>query len=119
MYRVWLSRRADAGADVSDYDGTGGAVGAHPYPCPMQQEAIGRDGAKRPGVYLFTVFWANGGWSEISDQSKDHHIIALDGGQWIAYPNNRLLWVDPSWIGGDVPRDWKSPSTSYSVEAMP
>ena len=82
-------------------------------------QAIGRDGVKRPGVYLFTVFWANGGWSEISDQSKDHHIIALDNGQWIAYPNNRLLWVDESWISGDVPRDWKSPSTSYSVEAMP
>jgi hypothetical protein len=82
-------------------------------------QGIGRDGVKRPGVYLFSVFWANGGWAEVSDQSKDHHIIALDGGQWIAYPNNRLLWVDPSWIGGDVPRDWKSPSVSYSVEALP
>lgn len=80
---------------------------------------IGRDGVKRPGSYLFSVFWANGGWSEIPDQSKDHHIIALDSGQWIAYPNNRLLWSDPSWIGGEIPRGWKSPSQNYSVEALP
>jgi len=82
-------------------------------------KALGRDGVQRPGVYLFSVFWADGGWSEIPDQSKDHHIIALDSGQWIAYPNNRLLWQDPSWIGGELPRGWKSPSTNYSVEALP
>jgi hypothetical protein len=82
-------------------------------------KAIGRDGVQRPGVYLFSVFWANGGWSEIPDQSKDHHIIALDSGHWIAYPNNRLLWQDPSWIHGEIPRGWKSPSQNYSVEALP
>ena len=82
-------------------------------------KAIGRDGVQGGGTYLFTVFWCDGGWSEVPDQSKDHHIIALDDGQWIAYPNNRLLWVDPSWINGEVPRDWHSPSTNYSVEGMP
>ena len=81
-------------------------------------EALGRDKVMRAGTYLFTVFWANGGWAEVPDQSKDHHIIALDTGPWIAYPNNRLLWKDSSWITGDVPRDWKSPSTNYSVEGL-
>ena len=70
-------------------------------------------------VALMTVFWCDGGWSEVPDQSKDHHIIALDTGQFIAYPNNRLLWADPSWIRGEVPRDWRSPSDNYSVEALP
>jgi len=79
-------------------------------------EAIGRDNVKRPGRYLFSVFWADGGWSEISNQSKDHHIIALDAGQWVAYPNNRLLWADPSWIEGEVPRGWRSPSDNYTAE---
>ena len=82
-------------------------------------KAIGRDGVQGGGTYLFTVFWCDGGWSEVPDQSKDPHIIALDAGQWIAYPNNRLLWVDPSWISGEVPRDWHSPSTNYTVEGMP
>jgi hypothetical protein len=67
-------------------------------------KAIGRDGAQRPGTYLMTVFWRDGGWSEVPDQSKDHHLIALDTGRWTAYPNNRLLWSDPSWISGEVPR---------------
>ena len=82
-------------------------------------EAYCRDKVLRSGVYLFSVFWANGGWSEIPDQSKDHHIIALDSGQWVAMPNNKLRWVDPSWINGDLPKGWKSPSTNYSVEALP
>lgn len=82
-------------------------------------KAIGRDGVQRLGTYLMTVFWCDGGWSEIPDQSKDHHIIMLDTGQWIAYPNNRLLWYDPSWISGEVPRGWKSPSTNYTVEGSP
>ena len=41
-------------------------------------KAIGRDGVQRPGVYLMSVLWCDGGWSEVPDQSKDHHIIALD-----------------------------------------
>jgi hypothetical protein len=82
-------------------------------------QAVGRDGIKRPGVYLFTVAWCNGGWAEISNQSKDHHIIALDSGPWIAYPNNKLLWSDPSWIDQELPQGWESPSDNYSVEAMP
>jgi hypothetical protein len=81
-------------------------------------EAYCRDKVLRSGVYLFSVFWANGGWSEIPDQSKDHHIIALDSGQWVAMPNNKLRWIDPSHLHGEIPRGWKSPSTNYSVEAL-
>jgi hypothetical protein len=80
--------------------------------------ARGRDGVWRPGVYLFSIFWHNGGWSEVSDQSKDHHIVRLEAGPLIAYPNNKLHWVDPSHLSGDPPRDWKSPSQSYSAEAL-
>lgn len=81
-------------------------------------EGLGRDKEMRPGKYLFTVDWCNGGWSEISDQHKNHHIIELDAGPWIAYPNNRLYWKDPSWIKKPV-TPMRSPSQSYSVEGLP
>lgn len=86
--------------------------------------ALGRDGQIRKGTYLFTIDWAKDGWSETSDQHKNHHVIALDGpkgagkGQLIAYPNNRLLWSDPSWIDPKPDKEWRSPSDSYSVEAL-
>jgi len=47
--------------------------------------ALGRDGIIRRGNYLFTIDWMRSGWSEISDQHKNHHIIALETGPWIAY----------------------------------
>ena len=80
-------------------------------------QAMGRDKAIRHGRYLFTIDWAKDNWSETPDQHKNHHVIALDDGPWIAYPNNRLLWIDPSWIEPNVDRGWQSPSHNYSVEA--
>jgi hypothetical protein len=76
----------------------------------------GRDKVLRHGNYLFTIDWATGGFSETSDQHKNHHVIVLDTGQWIAYPNNKCLWVDPSHIKEQPRFDWISPSKSYSVE---
>ena len=78
--------------------------------------ALGRDGQIRKGNYLFTVDWMETGWSEVPDQHKNHHFIALDSGPWISYPNNRLVWHDPSWITPAPDREWKTPSRSYSVE---
>jgi len=76
----------------------------------------GRDKQLRRGSYLFTIDWATGGFSEIPDQHKNHHIISLESGQWVAYPNNKLLWIDDSWIEGKPSFDWVSPSRVYSVE---
>jgi hypothetical protein len=80
-------------------------------------QALGRDKTIRHGRYLFTIDWAKDNWSETPDQHKNHHVIVLDDGPWIAYPNNRLIWTDPSWIEPDVDRGWQSPSHNYSVEA--
>lgn len=79
-------------------------------------ECLGRDGQVRKGNYLFTVDWSHGGWSEVPDQHKNHHIIALKTGQWVAYPNNRLLWRDPSWITPGPLAKWRAPSRIYSAE---
>lgn len=86
--------------------------------------ALSRSKAVRQGTYLFTIDWAKDGWSETPDQHKNHHVIALDSpqgpgqGQLIAFPNNRLVWHDESWISPNPSRDWKSPTDSYSAEAL-
>ena len=55
------------------------------------------------GEYLFTVDWAHPEsnivdteHSEIPDQHKCAHILALDNGNFAAQPNNRILWNIPS-----------------------
>jgi len=50
------------------------------------------------GSYVFTVDWLIEGFSEIPDQHKNHHVIALESGHIAAWPNNRVQWLDPSWI---------------------
>lgn len=80
--------------------------------------ALGRDGIIRKGNYLFTIDWMKTGWSEIPDQHKNHHIIALETGQWIAYPNNRLVWHDKSWITPAPSAEWKTPTKDYFVEGL-
>ena len=82
----------------------------------MTVTALGRDKIIRKGKYLFTIDWAKTGWSEVADQHKNHHVIALDTGPWIAYPNNRLVWHDPSWIAPAPDKEWRTPTRSYSVE---
>ena len=80
-------------------------------------DCMGRDKKIRHGNYLFTIDWCNGGWSEIPDQHKNHHIIVEESGQWLAYPNNRLIWKDPSWIRTDFPLPKrKTPSRMYSAD---
>jgi len=50
------------------------------------------------GSYLFTLDWAEADYPEMSDQHKQHHLIALDSGHICAMPGNRLRWHEPSWI---------------------
>ena len=52
----------------------------------------------------------------LRDQHKNHHIIALETGQWIGYPNNRLIWHDESWITPAPNKEWETPTHNYFVE---
>lgn len=81
----------------------------------LRVSARGCDSTDREGNYLFTVD-LSGGWAEVPDQHKQHHIIALKSGQLIAYPNNKLLWQDESYVDGtDIPR-YAANSHAWSVE---
>ena len=62
-----------------------------------------KSGAEASGQYRFTVDWANSGeefsgWAEMPDEHKCAHVIELTNGNFIAYPNNRIWWVEPSFV---------------------
>lgn len=54
--------------------------------------------AAESGIYVFTVDWTNNGFSDEPSQHKCAHIIALDDGNFAAQPNNRLQFIDASFV---------------------
>ena len=59
----------------------------------------------KEGVYRFTIDWNSDSsdvistsYSEITQEHKVAHIIELFDGYYCAYPNNRILWADPSGV---------------------
>lgn len=82
----------------------------------LRCSARGVDGQDREGNYLFTVDWT-GLWADIPDQHKQHHVIALKAGQIIAYPNNKVRWLDESYVDEKTqfPR-YRPNSHAWSVE---
>jgi hypothetical protein len=84
---------------------------------------IGKDKKWHPGSYLFTVDWAHPegnivdtDHSEIPQEHKCAHIIALDDGNYAAQPNHRILWHIPSFTVRDEIPDWDVQWTEWSVE---
>ena len=83
----------------------------------------GKDKNFYAGQYLFTIDWAhpesnilNTEHSEIPQEHKCAHILALANGNYAAQPNNRILWhvnnytTDTSWP------DYKVQNTVWDVE---
>ena len=75
------------------------------------------------GEYLFTVDWAhpepnisNTEHSEIPDQHKCGHVLALDNGNYAIQPNNRILWSIPSFTTSSHIPDYKVQTTVWNVE---
>ena len=83
----------------------------------------GKDGKWPTGSYLFTVDWAHPDsnivdtdHSEVPQEHKCAHIMALDDGNYAAQPNNRILWHIPSFTVRDEIPDWKVNHQVWSVE---
>lgn len=70
------------------------------------------------GRYIATVDY-HGGFADLPDQHKNHHLIALDSGHIAAYPNNKILWRDPSFITEQKPPPYRVNTHVWSVEASP
>jgi hypothetical protein len=84
---------------------------------------LGKDKKFYHGEYLFTVDWAHPEsnildteHSEIPDQHKCAHILALDNGNFAGQPNNRILWDIPSFTTKPSVPDYKVQTTEWNVE---
>ncbi len=84
----------------------------------------GKDKNFYPGNYLFTVDWAHPEpnildveHSQIPQEHKCAHILALDNGNYAAQPNNRILWhVNNYTTESDWP-DYKVQNTVWDCES--
>jgi len=82
-------------------------------------EILLKDKTTIDGVYMFTLDWCNGGYSEMAAGHKSGHVINADGRLFIQ-PNNRIIrWND----GGAFTckrltnrPDWKVFSQEFSCE---
>ena len=75
------------------------------------------------GEYLFTIDWAHPEsnildteHSEMPDQHKCGHVLALDNGNYAIMPNNRILWSIPSFTTSSSVPDYKVQTTIWNVE---
>jgi hypothetical protein len=83
----------------------------------------GKDKKFYPGNYLFTIDWGhpepnilNTEHSEIPQEHKCAHILALDNGNYAAQPNNRILWhINSYTVDNDWP-DFKVQNTVWDCE---
>jgi hypothetical protein len=84
---------------------------------------IGKDKKWYTGSYLFTIDWAHPesnivdtDHSEIPQEHKCAHIMALNNGNYAAQPNNRILWHISSFTVRDDLPDWDVQTTEWTVE---
>ena len=84
---------------------------------------MGIDKKLRRGSYLFTVDWAHPDpnildveHSEIPQEHKCAHVLALDNGNYAAQPNNRLLWSISSYTSFKGVPDYKVQTTEWNAE---
>tara|TARA_B100002019_G_C21267999_1_gene600481 strand:+ start:587 stop:1216 length:630 start_codon:yes stop_codon:yes gene_type:complete len=108
--------------DCFDYDLT---VIRKPLLCRC--EFYGKDKKMHPGEYEFTIDnchrdhnTLDTNYSEHDPEHKSFNIIRLDGGQFAAQPNNRVVWKDQSLIPLKTKQpDFKVCSQNYMVEDTP
>lgn len=76
-----------------------------------------RNGKTEKGIYRFTIDY--NGRGDLSDTPNEHkcaHIVELDSGHLIAYPNNRIIFNDSSLVKGDATsRGYKINTTEYRI----
>lgn len=82
-------------------------------------------GEKHQGTYLFTLDWGwenkagntNTNFSE-TPEHKCAHMFKMDDGNFFAYPNNRIIWQDDTWVYNPISSNpgYKIDMTEYSVE---
>jgi len=84
---------------------------------------LGVDKKFYAGEYLFTIDWAHPEpniidteHSEIPQEHKCGHVLALDNGNYAIQPNNRILWNVPSFTTASHWPDYKVQTSYWNVE---
>src|SRR6056300_281854 len=93
------------------------------YLTSQRGKYLGKDKKFYYGQYLFTIDWAhpetnilNTEHSEIPQEHKCAHILALTNGNYAAQPNNRILWHVNSYTTDNSWPDYKVQNTVWDVE---
>jgi len=84
---------------------------------------LGKDKKFYTGEYLFTIDWAHPepnildvDHSEIPQEHKCGHFIALKNGNYAIQPNNRILWHVGNFTTRNEWPDYKTQTSEWSVE---
>ena len=84
---------------------------------------LGKDKKFYSGEYLFTIDWAHPepnildvDHSEIPQEHKCGHFIALNNGNYAIQPNNRILWHVGNFTTKDEWPDYKTQTSEWNVE---
>ena len=84
---------------------------------------LGKDKKFYTGEYLFTIDWAHPepnildvDHSEIPQEHKCGHFIALNNGNYAIQPNNRMLWHLGNFTTKNEWPDYKTQTSEWSVE---
>jgi hypothetical protein len=86
-----------------------------------------KDGSKKEGIYRFTIDWSadmsagvSTSYAEEPSQHKMAHVIELVDGYFCAYPNNRILWAEPSMVSKpfETIPDYKLNMQKYHCESF-
>jgi hypothetical protein len=75
-----------------------------------------KSGIIMPARYRMTFDWWEGAWAQMPDEQKCYHLLEIDNGQMVLYPNNHILWHDQTIVTGSGKPDYKVNQQLYSSE---
>ncbi len=93
------------------------------YLTSQRGKYLGKDKKFYYGEYLFTIDWGHPEsnildteHSEIPQEHKCGHVLALDNGNFAIQPNNRILWNISNFTTRSEWPDYKVQNTEWNVE---
>jgi len=86
----------------------------------LRVDVVLKDRSVQEGTYQFTFDWYGSSSADNPGEGghKCAHLIALANGCYVAQPNNRLRWYEPSFITAPFPQrpDYETNNRVWSVE---
>lgn len=101
-------------------------VQVRPRLAGLRADLIAPNGTLQGGEYMFTLDWGwenraiiNTNFSE-TPEHKCAHLFRMDSGNYYAYPNNRIIWLDMAWTENRISKNpgYLIDLTEYGVENL-